>query len=41
MMAALLLYAYTQGVYPSRRIARAVRTRIDFMAVAAMQLTTC
>jgi transposase len=37
MMTALLLYAYTQGVYSSRKIARAARTRVDFMAVAAMQ----
>lgn len=37
MMTALLLYGYTQGVYSSRKIARAARTRVDFMAVAAMQ----
>jgi transposase len=37
MMTAVLLYAYTQGVYSSRKIARATRTRVDFMAVAAMQ----
>jgi transposase len=37
MMTAVLLYAYTQGVYSSRRIARACETRVDFMAVAAMQ----
>jgi transposase len=37
MMTALLLYAYTQGVYSSRRIARACETRVDFMAVTAMQ----
>ena len=37
MMTALLLYAYTQGVYSSRKIARATQTRVDFMAVAAMQ----
>jgi transposase len=37
MMTALLLYAYTQGVFSSRKIARAARTRVDFMAVAAMQ----
>lgn len=37
MMTALLLYAYTQGVYSSRRIARACQTRVDFMAVTAMQ----
>lgn len=37
MMTALLLYAYTQGVYSSRRIARACHHRLDFMAVTAMQ----
>lgn len=37
MMTALLLYAYTQGVYSSRRIARSCQTRVDFMAVTAMQ----
>ncbi len=37
MMTALLLYAYTQGVYSSRRIARACDERVDFMAVTAMQ----
>lgn len=37
MMTAVLLYAYTQGVYSSRRIARACQTRVDFMAVTAMQ----
>jgi transposase len=37
MMTALLLYAYTQGVYSSRRIARACHRRVDFMAVTAMQ----
>lgn len=37
MMTALLLYAYTQGVYSSRRIARGCQTRVDFMAVTAMQ----
>jgi transposase len=37
MMTALLLYAYTQGVYSSRRIARACQRRVDFMAVTAMQ----
>lgn len=37
MMTALLLYAYTQGVYASRRIARACEERVDFMAVTAMQ----
>jgi len=37
MMTALLLYAYTQGVYSSRRMARACHHRVDFMAVTAMQ----
>jgi len=37
MMTALLLYAYCQGIYPSRRIARACRERVDFMALTAMQ----
>ena len=37
MMTALLLYAYTQGIRSSRKIARACATRVDFMAVTAMQ----
>jgi transposase len=37
MMTALLLYAYCQGVYSSRRIARACEQRVDFMAVTAHQ----
>lgn len=37
MMTALLLFAYTQGVRSSRKIARACETRVDFMAVTAMQ----
>ncbi len=36
MMTALLLYAYTQGVYSSRKVERACGERLDFMAVAAM-----
>jgi transposase len=36
MMVAILLYAYTQGVYSSRRIARCCEERLDFMAVTAM-----
>jgi transposase len=36
MMTALLLYAYCQGVFSSRRIARACKERVDFMAVTAM-----
>lgn len=37
MMTALLLYAYSQGVFSSRRIARACQERVDFMAVTALQ----
>lgn len=37
MMTALLLYAYCQGIYPSRRIAKACQERVDFMAVTGMQ----
>ena len=37
MMTALLLYAYCQGVYSSRRIAQACEQRVDLMAVTALQ----
>src|SRR5437763_40356 len=37
MMTARLLYAYCQGIYPSRRIAKACRERVDFMAVTGIQ----
>ena len=37
MMVALLLYAYSQGVYASRRIAKACEERLDVMAVTGMQ----
>ena len=37
MMVALLLYAYSQGVYSSRRIARGCEERLDFAAVTGMQ----
>lgn len=37
MMTALLLYAYCQGVYSSRRILKACQERVDFMAVTGMQ----
>jgi transposase len=37
MMTALLLYTYTQGIYSSRRIARAYQERVDYMAVTAQQ----
>lgn len=36
MMTALLLYGYCQGVYSSRRIAKACEQRVDFMAVTGM-----
>jgi transposase len=36
MMVALLLYAYTQSVYSSRRISRCCEERLDFMALTAM-----
>ena len=37
MMTALLLYGYTQGIRSSRKLAHACATRLDFMAVTAMQ----
>jgi transposase len=37
MMTALLLYAYCQGVYSSRRMGQACEQRVDFMAVTALQ----
>jgi len=37
MMTALLLYVYCQGLYASRRIAKACEERVDFMAVTARQ----
>jgi transposase len=37
MMTAVLLYAYCQGIYSSRRIAKACQERVDFMAVTGMQ----
>lgn len=36
MMTALLLYGYAQGVYSSRRLARACEERLDFLAVTAL-----
>jgi len=36
MMTALLLYAYSRGVYSSRQIARACEERLDFQAVTAL-----
>ena len=37
MMTALLLYGYTQGLFSSRKLARACEERVDVMAVTAMQ----
>ena len=37
MMTTLLLYAYCQRIYSSRRIAKACQERVDFMAVSGMQ----
>jgi transposase len=37
MMVALLLYAYSRGVYSSRRIATGCEERLDFAAVTGMQ----
>lgn len=37
MMVALLLYAYSRGIYASRRIAQACEERVDLMAVTGMQ----
>ncbi len=37
MMTALLLYAYSQGIYSSRRIAKGCEERLDFAAVTGMQ----
>ncbi len=36
MMTALLLYAYSQGIFSSRKIAKACQERVDFMAVTGM-----
>jgi transposase len=36
MMTALLVYAYSQGIYSSRRIAKGCEERLDFMAVTAL-----
>lgn len=36
LMTALLLYAYTQGVYSSRKIEKGCQERLDFMAVTGM-----
>lgn len=37
MMTALLLYSYCQGIYSSRRIGRACKQRVDYMALTGMQ----
>jgi transposase len=37
MMTALLMYAYSAGVFSSRKIARACLERVDFMAVTALE----
>ena len=37
MMTALLLYSYCQGIYSSRRIARACKQRVDYLALTGMQ----
>jgi transposase len=37
MMTALLLYAYSRGIYASRRIAVACEERVDVMAVTGLQ----
>jgi transposase len=36
MMVALLLYAYSRGIYSSRQIARGCEERLDFQAVTAL-----
>jgi transposase len=36
MMTALLLYAYTSGIYSSRRIAKACGERVDFMSIVGL-----
>jgi transposase len=36
MMTALLLYAYCNGVYSSRRIAKATRERVDFISIVGL-----
>jgi transposase len=37
MMTALLLYSYCRGIYSSRRMARACKERVDFLALTGMQ----
>jgi transposase len=38
MMVTLLLYAYSRGIYSSRRIAGACRERLDFMSIAGLDV---
>jgi transposase len=38
MMTTLLLYSYAQGIYSSRRIAKACKQRVDFLALTGMQM---
>jgi transposase len=37
MMTGLLLYAYSVGIYSSRKIARSCQERVDFMVVTALE----
>lgn len=37
MMTAILLYSYCQGIYSSRRMARACKQRVDYLALTGMQ----
>src|SRR5438093_1347433 len=37
MITALILYAYCQGIYPSKRIAKTCQERVDFITVTGMQ----
>jgi transposase len=37
MMTALLLFSYCHGIYSSRRIARACKQRVDYLALTGMQ----
>jgi len=37
MMTGLILYSYCQGIYSSRRMARACKQRVDYMALTGMQ----
>jgi transposase len=37
MMVVLVLYSYSQGIYSSRRMAKACRERVDFMMLTAQQ----